>query len=398
MKRNGLRTVQTAALLAVFALVGGCQNGAHKAKSSQRWNSARAGVMHNLAKQHYEGGNLVEARKTVNQAKAMDPKSVRIYVLSAKVGIEEGKLEQAEGDLLTASALDPKNAEADYLRGVIHQRWQKLDSALELYTSASDKQPDELAYVLARSETLVLLDRTQGAVDLLRQKLDFFENSGAIRDALGQLLLEQGKYAEAATMLRQASLLAPDELTTREHLAMALFYNKDFREAGQQFERLVADKKYGGSRVDLITALGECHLQNGRPRDARDRFEEAAQLDGSNVSIHLSLAKVGLQLNDLKRADLSVRKALALEPKNSEAHLMLGYLRLREEKLDEALASFKRASLLDPKDVVSLCMAGFVLEKQGRGAEAINCYARALKLRPDDELATTLMAQVQANE
>jgi tetratricopeptide (TPR) repeat protein len=296
-----------------------------------------------------------------------------------------------------AAKADAENGEVHYLTGVVNQRWQKLEMALANYTTASEKSPEEAAYVMARAETLVALDRVAEAVGLLQGKLGAFDNSATMRDALGQLHVQQGQYAEGIEMLRQASLLSPDDQTIREHLALAQFYDKDFSGAMTNLERLLKDEKLT-TRVDLITAYGECLLQNGRPRDARDQFERAAELDESSVTLALNLAKVSLQLNDPKRADMSIRRALALDAKNAEVHLMLGYLRLRQEKLDDALSAFRKASILDPNDVVSLCMAGFVLEKQGRGADAVSCYTRALKLKPDDELATTLMAQVQPNE
>ena len=399
--RNGMSKGLTAAAAAMVlaASLMGCQNGKPTAKEQARinWNSTRAAVQLNLAKQQYEAGAHAQCRKSLTQALSLDAKNVKIWILAAKLDIEESRLSEAAKSLEMAGGLDAKNAEVDYLMGIVQQRWQKLEAALEMYTAASEKDPSELAYVLARAEMMVALEQVPDAIALLQERLSVFANSSALRDALGQLLVQQGNYDEAVPMLRQAMLLSPEDQTIREHLALAQFYHKDFVGAGQNLERLVKDEKYK-SRVDLITAYGECLLQNGRPRDARDQFDRAAELDANSVAITLNLAKVSLQLNDARRAELAIRRALALDAKHAEAHLMLGYLRLRQERLDDALASFRRASTLDPDDVVSLCMAGFVFERQGRSAEAINCYTRALKLRPKDELATTLMAQIQPNE
>lgn len=397
--RNGLRTGLIATLLLACCLTAGCANKkpSQKEEARARWNGARALVLLNLAKQQYEAGAHEQCRKSLTQALSLDPKNPRIWIQAAKLDIEESKLELAMKDLEMAEAAKPDEAEIHYLKGIVNQRWQKFDAALESYTKASEKKSDEQAYVLARAETLVALERVPDAIALLREKLPQFDSSATLRDALGQLLVEQGEYAEAVPMLRQASLLAADDHTIREHLALAQFYEKDFVGAGQNLERLVKEEAYK-SRVDLITAYGECLLQNGRPREARDQFDRAAEIQPDSVTIALNVAKVSLQLNDPKRADLAIRKAIALDPKNAEVHLLLGYLRLRQEKLDDALAAFRKASILDPSEVVSLCMAGFVLEKQGRGAEAVSCYTRALKLKPNDELAATLMAQVQPNE
>lgn len=385
-----------------LALAGGCSTNGKKEPTQheaakQQWNNARAAVLYSLGKQQYEGGNFDDCRKSLDDALKMAPDNVASHLLMAKVGIEQGKLDQSLHELETVRQLAPGNADADYLAGVIYQRWQRPDTALGYYVAACNKSPNELSYLLARAEMLVALDRSDEAMELLHSKLTYFENSPAIRDAVGQLLVRKAKYREAAAVLRQASILSADDQGIREHLALALYYDKQYREAGQLFERLLKDDRYQ-SRADLQTALGECQMQTERLHDARDSFQVAAQLEPADPIHWLNLAKVAMELNDLTRAEMSVRKALSLEPARSECHLMLGYLRLRQQKLNEALSAFGKASLLDDKDPVSLCMIGVVLEKQGKSSEAIACYGKALKLRPNDELAATLMAQVRVQD
>lgn len=390
-------SVRLLAVLLGVLVVAGCSSqnkpGA-KDQARQHWNAARAQVLCRLAKQQYETGNLDDCGKSLDQAAAMDPKNPQIHILKGKLMIERGQLEAAESELRAAKALDEKNAEAEYLLGVVYQRWERPQAALEAYERACEKQPNELPYVLARAETLVAMDRSSDALAMLQERVVYFENSAAIRDAVGQLLVQQGRYAEAVPVLRQASILATDELQIREHLAMALVYAKQHREAMPVLEKLLKDEKYA-RRADVLTALGECQLLTGRYREARESFESAAQVDSGSVSIWLGLCKAALRLGDTPRANLSVRKAMSLEPNSSEVQLMLGYVRLSESKQGEALAAFRKASALDAKDHVSLCMIGYVLEKQGKHDEAMDYYARALKLKPNNELAATLMAQVQ---
>jgi predicted Zn-dependent protease len=236
----GWRTGMSALLL---ALVAGCSSRppekTAKVEGVDRWNHARAGVQYSLARQQYEGGNLDDARKTVNNAAKFAPDHVLIKILSAKISIEQGQLEAADAELNRVRELDANNAEADYLTGVINQRWQKPEVAAGAYARACQKNPNELAYLLAQAEMLVQLEQSPKALEILREKLSFFENSPAIRDAVGQLLVQEGQYAEAAALLRQATALAPEENTFREHYGLALYYNKQYREAVSVLERLV---------------------------------------------------------------------------------------------------------------------------------------------------------------
>jgi tetratricopeptide (TPR) repeat protein len=324
----------------------------------------------------------------------MDPTNPRLHILAAKVAIEQSDLENAQRFCENARKLDAKNAEADYLSGVIYQRWQRPETSLTYYTSATEKAPSELPYLMARSEMLVMLGKPDEALHLLQEKVVFFENSGAIRDAVGQLLVRAGKYDEAVEQLRQAAILSNDDNTVREHLGMAMLHAGQYREAADTFGRLLKVEGYA-QRADLFAALGECHMKLGKFRDARAAFETSAQLDGSTPAIWLSFGKAALQCGDLPRADLATKKALALDALSTEANLMLGYVRLKQNKLDQALPAFKKAYQLDPKDTTGLCMMGVVYEKSGKHEEAMKCYAKALQINPGDAMASQLMAAVE---
>src|SRR5206468_3400187 len=133
--------------------------------------------------------------------------------------------------------------------------WQKPDLAYESYSRANEKAPSELAYLLARSEMLVAMDRGPEALKMLQDRVVYFEHSAAIRDAVGQLLVQDKKYAEAIEMLRTASVLTPDDMVVREHLGMALFYGKLYDEAVAVLTRLTGTEKFA-KRADMFATIG----------------------------------------------------------------------------------------------------------------------------------------------
>jgi tetratricopeptide (TPR) repeat protein len=389
-------------LVLAAAMVVGCESAtkpqkAPKAAMTEQWNAARAGVLGSLAQEQYKGGNLDKARASVDNAICLNPKNAQLHVLSGKIALEQGQLDLAEKELRQAQFTDPKIAEADYLCGVVYQRWQKHDVALGLYEDAARKEPAELAYVLACAESMIAMGRSDEALDLLKSKLDSFEHSPVIRDAIGQLLVGKGRYADAVVVLRQASILATDDLAVKEHLGLALYFNKQYRESSEILAKLVMNEKCG-KRVDLHLALGNAYQQSGRLPEAKSCFETATQLSPGTPDAWVGLAKVSLERNDLSRAENSLKKAMTLDSSSAEPQLLLGYVRLRQNRLSDALPLFKKASALNQADTVSLCMVGYVYEKTGRAQQAIDCYAKALKLHPGDELATKLMASIDVNE
>jgi Flp pilus assembly protein TadD len=394
------RLLPAAAFAVVIVAAAGCESDSTakqptpKEAATAQWNGARAAVLGGLADDQFKTGNFEKSRLTVDQAMQLDPKDANLHLLSAKLAIEQGQLELAERELGAARTLDPKNAEADYLSGVICQRWQKPDAAAEFYESACEKDPAELAYVLARAEMLVAMDHRKDAIALLQEKMTYFEHSATIRDAVGQLLVQENQYPLAVETLREASVLASDDLSIRDHLAMACFINKDYREAADLFTRLMRDPAYD-ARADIHLAHGECLMQLDRVADARAEFEAACRLDPSSPQGWLGVAKTAMASGDLRRTELSIDRVQSIDPDSADAMLMLGYLRMTQNRFPEAMAAFRTASTLDRSDPVSLCMMGYVLEKTGRSDEASPFFAKALRLKPNDELAMKLMASIE---
>jgi Flp pilus assembly protein TadD len=393
-----------AALVIPFLLVvalSGCQSDKHeptaKEKATHEWNAARAAVLTGLATDQYKAGNFDKSRQTVNDALKLVPDSATLHILSAKLAIEGGQLELAEQELKLARQFAPNDGEAYYLSGVVYQRWQKPQTAYEFYSQAYSKAPAELAYLMAESEMLVAMDRMPEALQLLQAKVTYFEHSGTIRDAVGQMLMQAGRYSDAVAMLREASILSETELPVRERLALALYADAQYRECADTLARLLQNDAYS-KRGDLFSMLGECQLHMNNPRAARSTFETATQLDPYSPRAWQGLGRSALECRDLRRAEMSLTHSIALDRNNSESHLLLGYVRLRQSRVEEALTSFQKASAADPRDTVSLCMIGYAMEKLGRSGEALQYYSRALKLKPGDDMAAQLMAGVNLHE
>ena len=385
----------------LLSLAAGCATPTKKPTpteaATRQWNGARAGVMASLGKDQYESGNFEKARLSFNEAIKLDSENAMIRVLSARLAVEQGQFELADKELRLARQFDPRNAEADFLSGVVYQRWEKPELAYEFYGHASEKSPADISYLMAKTEMLVAMDKAPDALAMLQEKVVYFEHSAAIRDSVGQLLVGQKQYAAAVAMLSQASVLTPDDLTIKEHLGLALFYAREYDEASIVLARLVKDERYA-NRADLHATIGECLCNLGKFREAREAFEVATKIDPSSAGIWLGLGKSALQYGDLRRAELALKKAVSIDPVSAEANLLTGYLRLRQDRLPEALAAFQKAGGINSADPLSLCMTGYVLEKLGRNDEAIQCYGNALKRDPNDELAAKLMAGIQLHE
>jgi Tfp pilus assembly protein PilF len=392
-------TVQIVSMLLAVTLLTACQqnktpNPSEAAKA--QWNTTRADVMFSLATDQYNNGDFDRARQTVDDAQRMDAKNAPLRILSAQLAIEQGQLDVADRELAVARTIDPKNPKAFYLSGVVYQRWEQPAKARDFYSTACDLDPGEQKYLLAKSEMLVDMDRADDALALLQAKVVFFENSPAIRDEVGLLLEQKNRWPDAADMFRRATILSPDDLTMREHLAGALFHLGEYADAAEALERVLADPR-DQKRSDLYLMQGECRMNLNRVGDARESFTTAADLDPTSPLPLIELAKASIALGDTIRAEADLRRATTAGGDEADISLLRGYVRLREGRLDEAMAAFSRASVLRPDDPVSVCMMGYVQQKKGQLPVALGYYQQALKIKPTDELAGHLLAGLDAN-
>ena len=382
------------AVLSIGILAGGCDTGKNKKEAYKQWNSTRAAVQASLATERYKRGNMDEARKAIDDAIKLAPDNAAYRVISARIYIERNQLEMADRELAVGRTVNPRNAEIDYLSGVIYQRWERPQLALDYYTQASEKSPAELPFLMARAEMLVLLNRLNDAVSLLESKLTYYEYSGPLRDMLGGFYMQQNLIPKAIETIHQATILSPEDLIIREHLSRAYFRGTKYRECLDQIDLLVKNEQYA-KRADLLLTKGECLIQLEQWRDARFALEASLEIFPASMPALISLAKVSLKTSDLDRAELCVRKAISIAPDDARVHLTQGYVRLRQQRWEDALTSFRKANTLDPKDPVALCLMGLVYEKTGRHDQAMQYYGQAIQIQPDSALASKLMSKAK---
>jgi len=164
--------------------------------------------------------------------------------------------------------------------------------------------------------------------------------------ALGALLREQRRCAEAVPALRRAAELTGD----------AESYN------------------------DLGVALQEA----GELEQAEASLRAALQRKPSLAEAHANLGRLCHAAGRLAEAKASLRAALSIRPDLAEAHNTLAAALLDGRQLDEAEAACRRAIELNPLYADAYTMLGCILSRAGRLAEAESCFQRTLKLKPDD--------------
>ena len=402
------RTARTIALVAAagsaLALTG-CNSGHGRhtteglTQAQERMADMKAATSWDMARQQYLVGDLSKALDSVEESLSYSPSVPKSHTLKGRILIELGQMEQAIESFRRAIAIDPGHHEGHYYLGIALERVSDFEDAGEAYETAANLDPSNSQYAIAAAEMMIELGHIDRAEEILRSRTAMFEHNAGVRQTLGHLALLRGDSAEAVEMFREARLLAPDDLSIAEDLALALVANEDWADAEYTLRTLLNSDDYDARR-DLQRMHARTLVALDRPVEARTILlaltsDEQGKNDWQAL---LDLANVALMLNDDARARISARRAIALAPDHPEPYALLAAVQYRNDDLESALTSLDKAVERARGDATPALMRGVVLSRLGRYGEAEASFELALEIDPSDERAMRAIAGVDDAE
>jgi Flp pilus assembly protein TadD len=111
------------------------------------------------------------------------------------------------------------------------------------------------------------------------------------------------------------------------------------------------EKAQQKARVSTLNCYGVFLAKHGRLPESHAAFNEALQLDPTEVLAHINLGNLYDQEGKKTEAEQAYRKALSLDPDDAWAHYNLGLLLSEKGKRLEAENEFKKAHELEPADL-----------------------------------------------
>lgn len=119
--------------------------------------------------------------------------------------------------------------------------------------------------------------------------------SWVAHDSLGNVLMQHGKFSEAALHYRKAVLLKPDFAPLHANLGTALVRKGKFDEAARHFWTALS---LNPRSAEAHNGLGNVFVQSGNIPEARAHYEQAIRLKPGYVA-----SRENLKLLDLKKRD-----------------------------------------------------------------------------------------------
>jgi tetratricopeptide (TPR) repeat protein len=212
------------------------------------------------------------------------PKEPRPRLYLSRALLETGDLAKAEESFRTAVELDPKSAAAELGLAQTLARQNRLPDADPHFRRAAELDPSYRDRLLELAELYQKAGRTDAAIPLYQQ----FPENVAVRERLGQLLMEAGKPAEAIAHLEWAVKQSP---TPANRLALAQAYRQN-REPEKELPLLAQAVDAEPGNLDLRMAYARELRGQRNFAEAARQFVRVAQARPDSAPVWIELAGV----------------------------------------------------------------------------------------------------------
>jgi len=405
----------------LLCLLGACHPAA--AAESTDANANDAAVKKLLAQASYWHSKAHDemAIEALQKVLAADDKNIDAMYLLALYSLQQGNIQQSEIWRKKIAELSPQDPRLNALNSASTLRnipQDKLTAARQLASRGQIKE--------AIAAWRALFNGNPPPDDVA---LEYYQTMAG----------DSASWSEAVAAMRQRASVMPDDVPTRQALAMALTYQEPTRREGiAQLSRLAPDDKNADKALqqallwldakagDLpaYTAYAQRHPEDSAPMDhyrksvegdatkagfdalnggdlggAKDKFAEALQTRANNGNALAGMGYVALRQNNFSDAEKFLRRASqedttspnsvqwAKDADNARFYGALGQARSLSQKgsYDQALASLEGSNTHDDsQQLAAEMLRADILRRQGKLPQAEEVYRQLLAERPQN--------------
>lgn len=318
---------------------------------------ANAPLLDNLGIAQAANGDYNSALATYDKLLALQPKSSVAYYRRASVQSALGDTNGARVSLNQALKLSPNLADAKIALAVLEVRAGRSEEALKVARGIQTSEPKApLGFALE-----------------------------------GDILMQQKRYAEAATAFQRGFAVAPSSALAVKS-AGALRANNRSDDAVALLTNWL---KKQPKDADATAQLAEAYLSQGKTAEATRQYEVAVQLAPKNVMALNNLAWLYQQAKD-PRALVVAKRAYDLQPGNPAVLDTFGWALVEQNKAAEAKPYLEKAVALVPKSGAIRYHYGVMLAKTGDTSGARKAIQQALQDEPNFAEAAQAKAFLQS--
>ena len=381
-----------------------------------------------LSKAQLAMGNIEDGLDSLNKAIQLDPDNDQAYWVRAGIEEKRGQLSKAEDALKKALAIG-KNKQTSYrqllafyrrnkekqpddfdkkLKSVLKEArkdfpdaiWYAFllpaepDAAIKFLQNTLKQEPDNtnaMRYLAYRYSTSGQLDK---AIDLFKKAYRLLgpQNpaSSHIRDRLFSLFLQEEKFDEAATLLKDMDEDDPSRLLAG---AVLLLVKKDYGEAVKELKSILETYETMSQGYFL---LGQAYFAQEKLLDAVPNYERVLAVRPDNIAARLQLAQTLLMLQRFPDALAQARLALKYDANLVQAYEIIAGANEARSEYTQARKAREKLLALRPDGILNALRLSWLYERGGETDKARQVLEQAAERSPESLPAASGLANFYA--
>lgn len=259
--------------------------------------------------------------------------------------------------------------------------------------------------LVAEADDLIRRGSLFEAIARLEKAVEAAPGRSDLRLRLAALMKQRGMWLRGAEQYQAVLASEPGNVRARLGHGELLLAEYQFREAAEEFRRVLDMETGPEDRDRALAGLGSALYGRGRYREALQAFQELLSRRPDDPSAlafsSLALRKLGdldgaiggftrllalqpdlvrarvhlVEIEELRAAIVRQREAAAKAGGAAGPHARLGDLLVRKPDLDGAAAAYRAALAADPSDAEVRFKLGAALRDSGRWQEAAEAFA-----------------------
>lgn len=329
-------------------------------------------------------GMRKEALADYSKAIELDPTDVWAWSNRGITKIQEGDLAGARADLGKAEALDPTYVQLFIGRGMLADVERRPKDAIEAYTKALQREPDNSYALTQRAAAYAELGEHDKAIAdrIAEADAGVAANSDAASPYVsrGNLMLDFRRYDDAIKDFDKALSLEPKNAMALADRGMARAWKGELEAASSDLNSSFAiDPK----NVVVFRARGLIAQKRGAWRDAIAAYSSALQLEPSSSFALGHRAEAARAAGDYDAALRDAAAAIELQPGWIDLYLLRANVLRNQGKEVEAIAEAMAVTSANPGNSYAHVVAANIYSTFHKDAEAMRAYDKAIALKPE---------------
>lgn len=300
---------------------------------------------------------------------------------------EDGKNAIATYERL--EAIVGKSPELSFQKQRIFLLMGKPEKALEEIDALIAAFPEPEFYG-QRAEILLDLQRVEEAKESLNTLLELDKTNGTAYLMLSRIYAAEGREQDSWEALQKAFLGSDVSIDDKIGVLLKFYTAADFDAIARERASILLEKLETVHPNDPKThsMYGDFLLRDGAYRGARDRFEQAVNLDPSRQMIWLQLVELDAQLREWDALTSHAAEARELFPSQPIFYLMLAMGQRQTGQLDKARSNLTmgKSYVFDDPQLLARFWStlGEVHNDLKEYKKSDDAFDKSLELVPDD--------------